>query len=94
MNLKYYEIVDYPKQGINSGNFSGKSPGRAASKVFSKLAKEKGNIKEKKYVGTRIHLVEPTIVQLNNGKKIIYRYKNIVTPFNKYYENNVNNENN
>ena len=108
MKLKYYEIVDYPKKGINSGRFSGKSPGRVASKVFSKLAKysnfsnadnkkiivfsikekKKGNLKEKKYVGTRIALVKPNIVTLRNGKEIIYRYMNVVTSYNKYFEKN------
>ena len=35
--------------------------------------------KELKYVGTRIKLVEPINIILKNGKKITFRYKNIVT---------------
>ena len=55
---------------------------------FSIKEKKKGNLKEKKYVGTRIALVKPNIVTLRNGKEIIYRYMNVVTSYNKYFEKN------
>ena len=39
MSDRFFEVIDYPKNGINSGNFKGKYPGQAARKIFNKLAK-------------------------------------------------------
>lgn len=41
--------------------------------------------KERKYVGTRIKLMEPINLTLKSGKKITFRYKNMVTRYKEYY---------
>ncbi len=38
--------------------------------------------KEYKYAGTRVELVKP-LIKIIDGKQIIYRYKNIIAPYNK-----------
>lgn len=98
-NIKKYVIVDYPEKGKNSGIFKSKSPKRAASKAFSQLVKHvsmnNGNgkfivftiqntktKKEYKYIGSRIKLARPKEI-LKNGKKITYRYENIVGKYKK-----------
>jgi hypothetical protein len=41
--------------------------------------------KELKYIGTRIKLMEPINLTLKSGRKITFRYKNIVTKYKEYY---------
>ena len=40
--------------------------------------------KKYKFVGTRVELIEPTIVMYNNGAKVIFRYKNIISKYNDF----------
>lgn len=39
-----------------------------------------------KYAGTRIKLDKPLVVK-RNGKKIVYKYRNIITDYNKLFSN-------
>ena len=45
-----------------------------------------GNKKKYKYVGTRVELDEP-IKRKINGKKIIYKYRNILTNYDDFIKN-------
>ena len=38
--------------------------------------------KEYKYAGMRVELAEP-LVKIRDGKRIVYRYKNVIAPYNK-----------
>ena len=40
--------------------------------------------KKYKFIGTRIELIEPTTVRYNNGTKVIFRYKNIISKYNDF----------
>lgn len=50
--------------------------------IIKETTKNSDN-KEYKYAGTRVELAKPVIKTIN-GKQIIYRYKNIIAPYNKF----------
>jgi len=65
-------------------NFSNSKSKKAL--IFTIVNNKTG--KEYKYVGTRIKLHTPTIININN-KQISYKYKNVATLYKDYYENNM-----
>jgi hypothetical protein len=67
--MRYFTIIDYPEINKNYGRYAGKSPGKAASKAFTSLAKKinlSNNTSNKQLV---LHLKE-----LNSPNKKIYKY--------------------
>jgi hypothetical protein len=69
---------------VNDMNF--KNANNKKILVFS-IKEKKKDAKEKKYVGTRIHLVTPTVITFKSGNQITFNYKALVTSYKKYYEN-------
>lgn len=47
-----------------------------------------GKNKIYKYIGTRVELHQPHVVNIN-GRNVMYRYKNIITKYNNIVENKV-----
>lgn len=49
--------------------------------TIKETTQNSGN-REYKYAGMRVELVKP-LIKIRDGKEIIYRYKNVIAPYNK-----------
>jgi hypothetical protein len=95
-NKYNYTVIDFPKNGMNYGNFISSKPIEAANKAFRELIQSipinedefivftllnNDTKKLYKYIGTRIRLIKPIHVNYNNNTKKDYRYRYLISPY-------------
>lgn len=81
--MRYFTILDYPEINQNYGRYSAKSPGKAASKAFTAIAKKINLSNDTSNKQLVLHLKE-----LNSSNNKIYKYigsrVKLVTPITVY----------